>query len=147
MPAKPVMMFNWCSSFLKTSWYPSAWFKGTKGWIFPHWGLLKGSISEAAFNFIEQEPREIMEWFNAKSLRSNFLIYRIISVSDWYLLKISFSKNKVFLSMFLGITVVVVRTNFSDFKLKASSKQWTIASISLFPTVSFMEIETCWLST
>jgi len=36
-----------------------------------------------------QEPREIIECVKEKSLRSNFLIYLIISASERYLLKTS----------------------------------------------------------
>jgi hypothetical protein len=32
-----------------------------------------------------QDPSEIIEWFNAKSLRSNILMQRIKAVSEWYI--------------------------------------------------------------
>ena len=70
-----------------------ACFRGAKGWILPHLNQLKGSISEAAFSFMVQEPKEIMDWFNAKSLRSKDFMYRINSVSEWYVLKTVSVKN------------------------------------------------------
>jgi hypothetical protein len=42
-----------------------------------------GSISEAAFSFIVQEPREIIEVVSDTSLDARAHRYRIIEVSDW----------------------------------------------------------------
>ena len=47
-----------------------------------HFAQLKGSISAAALSFIVQDPREIIEWFSAKSFLSNDLMYRINAVSE-----------------------------------------------------------------
>jgi hypothetical protein len=48
-------------------------------------GIDKGNISETAFNFIVQEPKEIIEWFNDKCYALIFdvthqLAFRTVSV-------------------------------------------------------------------
>lgn len=61
-PAKPVMTLSSSLRLLISSRYPSAWSSGTSGCIHINSGRLRGNISAAAFNFMMQEPREIMEW-------------------------------------------------------------------------------------
>jgi hypothetical protein len=55
--------------------------------MFPISGQLAGAKEATEFNFIVQEPNEIMEVSKDKSLPCNMRKYRIISVSEQIVLK------------------------------------------------------------
>ena len=81
--SKPVISFNIDINSLIISLYPSRWWGSKNGCAFEKPGKVIGSISDAAFNFIVQDPRGIIDLFKATSLFSNFFKYLIISVSEW----------------------------------------------------------------
>src|SRR6266446_4023680 len=56
-------------------------------------GQETGSISTAAFSFIVQEPRGIIEVVSERSRFSSRFRYRSISVSEWNRLKTGFVRN------------------------------------------------------
>ena len=63
-------------------------------------GQLTGISCEAAFSFMVQDPREIMDWVRVMSFLSSMVIYRIMSVSDLYLLKLLWFRKGDFLAYF-----------------------------------------------
>ena len=55
---------------------------GANGCICENSGHVTGSISDAAFSFIVQEPSGIIDVSSPTSFRSRLRMYRIISVSE-----------------------------------------------------------------
>ena len=85
--AKPVMVARSFSMSAMKVIVPLACGSGAKGWMLPNSVQLSGSISVAALSFMVHEPSGIMLWVRDMSRLSSFLIYLIISVSEWYELK------------------------------------------------------------
>ena len=147
VPENPVISFNCFSNLMINFWYPFAWFKGTKGCMLFHLDQLIGIISDAAFNFIVHEPKEIMEWVRDKSLFSRLLIYLIKLVSEWWVLKIFVCKNLVFLMYLWGISISLLDLPIRvDVLLKLLAITSTIIWMSLLQVASFIEIERWLLS-
>ena len=142
VPLKPVISFNCLSSFFRSFWYPNAWSNGTKGWILFHLLQLIGIISDAAFSFIVQDPKEIMEWVRDRSFLSKFFIYLIKAVSEWYLLKTSEVMKLDFLLNSFGI---FNSSDLDSISNKSISRDFAIVStifwISFVDVASLIEIE------
>ena len=100
---------------------------------------LNGIISEAEFNFIVQDPSEIIDWVRDISLFSRDFIYLINEVSEWYKLKTGWDKMLDFLSFVTSASVgnsLIVDT----FLVKSSKTE--IISLRSFKFVfSFTEID------
>src|SRR3954469_8836315 len=93
--AKTVISASWYSSWLNSNWYPAAWSRGANGWSRLNSRQLTGIISVVALSFIVQEPSGIMAEVSERSRASSRLMYRSISVSEWYRWKTGCSMNEV----------------------------------------------------
>merc|ERR1719323_249353 len=86
--SKPVQLSRYSSKDSNISRYPAVWLSGAKGCMLATSGQLQGASEETEFNFMVQEPKEIMDLSRAKSFNCSVCMYLIISVSEWMLLKI-----------------------------------------------------------
>ena len=80
-----------------------------------------GIICAVAFNFMVQEPNEIMEWFNARSLFSSFLIYEYVYLQNIKLKSIFDCFPRPFKIKFIWSELEITLVSSSDTFLTAES--------------------------